>query len=206
METNKKISKTLTGVTFEERFGVEKANEIKNKISNGNLGRHHSEEAKMKISESKKGEKNPMYGLTGELSPSYGRKLSKETKNKISNSLTGRKLSKEVILKRSATVKGSKRTDEQKQRMKEAQNRPEVKEKRSKSLKGIPRTEEWKRKISESTKGRLVSEESKLLISKAIKGKIKVNDGKNNKYIYPNELDAYLKNNWKRGFIKREKI
>ena len=54
-----------------------------------------SEEQKRKQSEKMKGryrgEKNPMYGTIGKLSPNFGRKLSRETKMKISESHKGSK-------------------------------------------------------------------------------------------------------------------
>lgn len=40
------------------------------KFANSIKGRHHTEEAKEKISDSKKGNKNPMYGIKGAESPS----------------------------------------------------------------------------------------------------------------------------------------
>lgn len=59
--------------TFEERFGIEKAREIKRKIGLGNKGRIWTEEAKLKISQKNKnnpnlslcklGDKNPMKNL-----------------------------------------------------------------------------------------------------------------------------------------------
>jgi len=64
-----------------------------------------TEETKKKISESKKGKNNPMYGRRGKDSPSYGKKgkdspnygkkRTKETRNKISAALTGRVITEE---------------------------------------------------------------------------------------------------------------
>jgi hypothetical protein len=58
-ESNLKRSNKLKGKTFEERFGFERAKEIKQKITNsllgkpgGMLGKKHSEETKNKIKES----------------------------------------------------------------------------------------------------------------------------------------------------------
>lgn len=47
-------------------------------------GYKHTEETKKKLSESRKGNKNPMYGMKGKLNPFFGKRHTKETKNKIS--------------------------------------------------------------------------------------------------------------------------
>ena len=153
LETNEKIRNSLKGKTYEDRFGLERANEIKEKISKLNTGKHHTPEMKKHLSEMKLGENNPMYGLKGELSPFFGRKLSNETKNKISNSvkLNIQNLSEEEKQRRSKKQSiaqlGSKRSKKAKENMKIAQNRPEVKKKRSESLKKVKHTDEWNRKI-----------------------------------------------------------
>lgn len=57
------------------------------------LGRAHSDETRKKISfnhHDVSGENNPMYGLTGSLSPHYGVKRSDETRKKISEALKGK--------------------------------------------------------------------------------------------------------------------
>ena len=77
----------------------EEMNDIKNKISytriknglakgenNPMYGKHHSEEAKRKVSEANRGENNPCFGRTGENHPMYGKHLSEKTKQKISES------------------------------------------------------------------------------------------------------------------------
>jgi hypothetical protein len=56
--------------------------------TDGGDGRHGSkfkmpDYAKEKMRESKLGDKNPMYGLCGEKSPSYGQKRSQESKEKM---------------------------------------------------------------------------------------------------------------------------
>lgn len=77
-------------------------------------GKHHSEEAKQKMSESRKGENNGM----------YGRHHSEETKRRISESKSGNKhhmygknLSTETRLKISESHKGLKYSDETKQKI-----------------------------------------------------------------------------------------
>jgi len=57
--------------------------------------------------------------------------------------------------------------------------------------------------MSESRKGIIFSEDHKNNISKANKGRIAINDGKNNKAIYPDEIDKYVELGFVRGKIKR---
>lgn len=65
-------------------------------------GRHHTEETKKKISESRKGK------YSGQNSPMYGKHHTEETKDKIRNANKGRKLTEEQKLKISKSNKGSK--------------------------------------------------------------------------------------------------
>lgn len=76
-------------MTYNDRVGYNKnyggksgrpTEEAKRKLSESRKGRHHSAETKRKLSESKKGKKNPM----------YGKHLSEEAKRKLSESLTGK--------------------------------------------------------------------------------------------------------------------
>lgn len=57
-------------------------------------GKHHSEETKRKMSESKSGKNNPMYGkpgtMLGKQHPSKGQPLSEEHKRKLSEARKGR--------------------------------------------------------------------------------------------------------------------
>lgn len=66
-------------------------------ISSGGEHGEHNEETKKRLSESRKGQNNPMYGRRGELSPRYGkpsamrgRKMPEEAKRKISAANTGK--------------------------------------------------------------------------------------------------------------------
>lgn len=59
--------------------------------SGGNAQKRHHDETRKKMSESRRGEKNSMFGRTGEKSPHFGKHLSDETKRKISDSRTGEK-------------------------------------------------------------------------------------------------------------------
>jgi len=83
----------------------------------GALGYRHSEEQKAKWSQERKGsitgDKNPNYGKFGPEHPAYGRKLSEETKKRLSeqkrgekNPNYGRKLSEETRKKMSEVRKG----------------------------------------------------------------------------------------------------
>lgn len=60
---------------------------IRNKCSlankDVNLGRKHTEQTLKLFSSQRKGEKNPMYGKRGNLSPSFGKKRSQESNDKI---------------------------------------------------------------------------------------------------------------------------
>jgi len=82
------------GKTHEEFFGIEKANEIKQKISLGNSGKIHSEEWKRKESESKKGSIPWNKGkpfLAKELNPWFGKSPSDRTRTMMSLSKKGKK-------------------------------------------------------------------------------------------------------------------
>ena len=210
LETNEKIRNTLKGKTYEERFGLKRANEIKEKISKSNTGKHHSEEMKKRLSESKMGENNPMFNLKGELSPFFGRNLSKEVKEKISISVKNHfnNLSDdEKNRRREAQIlaqTGSKRSEETKARMKAAQNRPEVKKKRSESLKNVPRTDEWRQKISEATKGKIITEEQKQKISNTIKGSKWMNNGVVSLQVKPHEIDKYILQGYMFGTLRKK--
>ena len=66
-------------------------------------GRRHSDESKRKMSKSKSGKNNPMFGTTGENSPNFGKIFSDESKRKMSeanlgenNSMYGKHHSKET--------------------------------------------------------------------------------------------------------------
>jgi hypothetical protein len=53
------------------------------------------EELRKNLSEKRKGDKNPMYGMTGEKNPFFGRKHTKESKDKIGLSSKNRKHTEE---------------------------------------------------------------------------------------------------------------
>ena len=55
----------------------------------GMNGLKHAEEWKQEQSKKMSGENNPMYGMSGKLSPNYGKKHSEETRKKISEAQKG---------------------------------------------------------------------------------------------------------------------
>ena len=93
------------------------------------LGRYHNNETKRKISHNHhdvSGINNPMFGLTGSLSPNYGRKQSDETKRKISEAtkgnqnFLGHKHTDEAKRKIGENWKGRKHTEKSKTKMSDA--------------------------------------------------------------------------------------
>ena len=121
--------------------------ETRAKMSAAQTGKKHSAKTRAKMSTSHKGDKNPMYGKTGDKHPVHGRKHTAETRAKISaaqkgenNSMYGKKLSAETRVKISARNKGKTHT-------------PETRAKLSAVLKGKKRSAETRAKISASKKG-----------------------------------------------------
>ena len=142
-----------------------KLSEIRKKLYTSGMkhpmfGKHHSEETKKKISESKKN-------------------ISEETKKKISEAMKGRQFSDETKRKISEAKKGKPKSEETKQKMSEAQKgKPspnkgkkmseEQKKKLSISIRKSM-TPDVCKKISEYKKGKHHSEETKKKISEAAK-------------------------------------
>jgi group I intron endonuclease len=60
------------------------------------LGFRHSEDSKAKMSASKSGENHPLFGLLGPLSHMFGKSLTAETRQRISDALKGRIVSEET--------------------------------------------------------------------------------------------------------------
>lgn len=75
-ESKRKMSESQRGKVISQ--------ETREKIAKANLGKTHTAEHKAYMSKRHSGENNPMYGKCGELSPSYGKKRSNETRAKIS--------------------------------------------------------------------------------------------------------------------------
>lgn len=93
----------------------------------GNCCGKHSKETLKKISEAQKGEKNHMFGKKGKLCPIYGRKLSLETKYKLSeyakkrtgnkNSMYGKNQSEETKQKIREKALGRKISEDTKKKI-----------------------------------------------------------------------------------------
>jgi len=121
-------------------------------------GKSPSEETKKKMSISQKGHKRSGWKLSSEVRKKmsnskkgekhffYGKHHSKETKQKISNSLKGRHPSEETLRKRSISLKGKKRTSETKRKM-------SIAIKSSIKFQTNIRSKETRKKMSDSRKG-----------------------------------------------------
>ena len=145
--------------------------EVRQKLSKASTGKRHTDETRRNMSETRKGENNPM----------YGKPCSDDTKRKISEANTGRKHSDEARQNMSEARKGEKHpmygrkhSDEAKQKMSESHKRPEVRQKHSEATKGENNpmygkrhSDEAKQKMSESRKGKSRSAETKRKISEA---------------------------------------
>ena len=88
-EHKRNISKSQKGKTFEDKFGKERALQIKNNMSesvkgekNPFYGKHHTQETKRINSLSNKGEKNPRFGKHFIFSEEHKRNISKSQKGK----------------------------------------------------------------------------------------------------------------------------
>ena len=128
----------------------------------GVSGLIHSEETKIKLSESHKGEKNHNYGKTfseetrkklsethkGKFSWNYGKTHSEETKAKMSEVKKGKTHSEESRRKMSEAKKNQ--SEESRRKMSEAHKANKTK---PPSRKGVILSEETKRKMSEAKKG-----------------------------------------------------
>lgn len=106
-----------------------------------------TEEERLIMSERVSGDKNPMYGMTGELNPFYGKKHSEETRRTLSELAVGRDVSIETRNKIGKSTK---------ERHKNFGH----------PFKDKNHTDEAKDKISKAMKGRFVSDETKRKMSK----------------------------------------
>lgn len=78
------------------KVGIASKRRMSNPENNPMFGKHHTEETKKMMSESRKGERNVWYGKRGKDFPRYGIPLTKECKDKISKALKGHKVSLET--------------------------------------------------------------------------------------------------------------
>lgn len=133
-------------------------------------GEHHSEEARRKMSEAKKGKPSAFKGKCH--SEETKRKMSEARKGRPSNR-KGVHLSDEIKMNMSEAHKGHTASEETRKKMSKAQKgkhmSEDAKRKISEANKGHAVSEETKKKISESKKGKHNSEESKKKISESLK-------------------------------------
>lgn len=160
-------------------FGVIRSKETREKLRNANLGKHHTEETKRKISEH-----SPHYNKGKKLTPEHAEKLHKSRRGKPSWR-SGRKMTDEERKKLSVAHKGQKAWN-----------------------KGIPCSEEVKRKVSEANKGKTsfwkdknLPEDVKRQISKTLSGSVWVhnNTTKHRSLIKAEELQNYLNLGYRKG-------
>lgn len=126
------------------------------------IGQKRSEETKKKLSESKKGEKNHMFGTKGfwygkkRGSINKGNKHSEESKRLISIAVKNRIHSEETRRKISISNQGRKWTNESKEKL-------------SESRKGMKFTEDHKKNMSLSKKGKTWTENRRIAQNNRIK-------------------------------------
>jgi hypothetical protein len=113
------------------QLGVVYTDRRREKVSRSMTGRKKTDEEKLKLSNSQKGEKNHMFGkkmseeqkkkisnsLKGEKHYMFGKKMSDETRKKKSDSLKGKKISDEHRKKISESQKGKKFSDEHRKKL-----------------------------------------------------------------------------------------
>lgn len=123
-----------------------------------------------------------------------GKRLSDETRHRMSEALKGRQFSEETRRRMSEAKKGKRLSEETKSKLSEAlKGRPngwagkhrseETKRKMSEALKGRPKSEETKRKLSEALKGRHFSDEHRQKLSEAWKRRKEESHGKKARHI-----------------------
>lgn len=105
------------GKTYEELYGIEKANELKEKKRLANLGKKLSNEVKEKISNGNKGKKVSDETKQKQSVANKGKKISDETKQKISKSVSNFFSNKENRDNLSKKHKGKILSDETKQKI-----------------------------------------------------------------------------------------
>jgi hypothetical protein len=147
------------------------------------LGRNHSEESKLKMSEVQKGKKkskefceNQSKRVSGVNNPFYGKKHDENIKKKMSELKKGKKLSDEHKKNISKAISGDKNP-----------------------FFGKSHNEESKLKISLKNKNRVVTDKQKEAVGNAAKGTIFINNGIISKRI-PKHLE--IPNGWVRGRVK----
>ena len=126
-ESKKKMSKNRKGKgglkgSLHPLFGKHRSEDVKKKMSKAHTGKILSEEHKKKMSTAVTGIKNPFFGKRHSeenLKKMRGRKVSEESKKKMSKAHTGKILSEEHSRKISLANTGKKRTEDVKKKMRE---------------------------------------------------------------------------------------
>ncbi|CAK0859865.1 unnamed protein product [Prorocentrum cordatum] len=141
---------------------------------------------KQKISEAKRGERNPMFGkhhseVTRQKMSEAGRGkvLSEETKQKIREARRGKVLSEETKQKLSQARFGKHHSEKTRQKMSEARRGKVLSEETKQKIREAGRgkvlseetSEETKQKIREARRGKVLSEETKQKLNQAMFGK-----------------------------------
>lgn len=174
-EQNRKIASTRKRLFLEGKLSLRgDKNPMFGKATYGFLGKKHSEESKIKNSESHKEKYR-----NGYVNPNKGKHLSEETKRKmgaaVSISLMGHKVSEETKKKLSLSKLGEKNPMFGKHQLNGFKlghiMTKELRKKISEAHKGKPLSEEHRRKLSEVNKGKFLSESTKRKISDAHIGK-----------------------------------
>ena len=111
------------------------------------IGLKHSDETRMKMSESKTGENHPLWGKTGENNPNYGKSPSEETKMKMSEAQKGENHPMWGKTGENNPNYGKTHSEESKMKISEAQKGE------NSSMWGKTLSDETRMKMSESKKG-----------------------------------------------------
>lgn len=169
--------------------------------------------------------------VTGENNPFYGKVHSETTKRQISKTVSSQFWITNGIVERKATVEtfsyfekeGYVRgrlplTLEAKQHMSVAaknHSRESIErarqtvlkryaDKRNHPMYGRHLSDEWKQHLSESHKGKKASEQTKQLLSKQRLGRRWINNGKEQKFCKPDEVEFYISNGWVFGCLPKD--
>jgi 5-methylcytosine-specific restriction endonuclease McrA len=141
--------------------GQKMSDEQKAKISQGNKGHRHSDEAREKMSAAK----------IGKTACNKGQKMSEEQKAKIAMALRGRKLSEAEVEKRRR-----KHSPEEVAKMIETRKRLGI----PSGMKGKVHSEETKQKMRDAKLGKTKSEETRARMSQAQTGRIVTDEMREN--------------------------
>lgn len=203
------------------RLGI--TEEMSKKKSEESKGRHHSKETREKLSFANKGEKNGM----------FGKKMSEETKKLFSKQRTGRKWINngtdnkfvkpediEMYLQQGWMLGRTSPTDETKKKTsasckgKQTIHKEEVIKKVNEDeldkyilegwIIGLP--DSFGKMISERKSGKKQSPECIVKRSITFKGRIWVNNGIENKWIIPSDLESYLEKGYTKGKLKEKLV